>query len=252
MKYRLAGASYRTIAEKLTEERAQAYADERGVSFERAMRKITHVSKRTAWDDVTAELEELRRRDGDAARGPDGARERPVGSGVLEGAVAVREWQRAGWPTGYRDDGTALPDRCRYAPRSDPVSRHAAHASYAGSLSGVSLSQGRGVSVIRRAPLLSKPRTWRRRRRPRPPSAARRLPTAAPLNRAARDGETRRRLAAGESVRVVARALRPGDRALAPEADLPETADLPAGGPGAVGTVDRRVRVTAARRRLRG
>ena len=61
MKYRLAGASYRMIAEKLTEERAQAYADEHGVSFERAMRKITHVSKRTAWDDVTAELEELRR-----------------------------------------------------------------------------------------------------------------------------------------------------------------------------------------------
>ena len=61
MKYRLAGASYRTIAEKLTEELAQAYADEHGVSVERAMRKITHVSKRTAWDDVTAELEELRR-----------------------------------------------------------------------------------------------------------------------------------------------------------------------------------------------
>ena len=60
MKYRLAGASYRTIAEKLTEERAQAYADEHGVSFERAMRKITHVSKRTVWDDVTAEMEELR------------------------------------------------------------------------------------------------------------------------------------------------------------------------------------------------
>ena len=38
--------------------------------------------------------------------------QRPVGSGVLEGAVAVREWQRAGWPTGYRDDGTALPFRC--------------------------------------------------------------------------------------------------------------------------------------------
>ena len=40
-----------------------------------------------------------------------------------------------------------------------------------------------------------------------------------------------------------------GDRAhgrrhlLAPEADLPETADLPAGGPGAVGAVDRRVQV---------
>ena len=60
MKYRLAGASYRTIAEKLTEERAQAYADEHGVSFERAMKKIPHISKRTVWDDVTAELEELR------------------------------------------------------------------------------------------------------------------------------------------------------------------------------------------------
>ena len=33
MKYRLAGASYRTIAEKLTEDRANAYADEHGVSF---------------------------------------------------------------------------------------------------------------------------------------------------------------------------------------------------------------------------
>ena len=61
MKYRLAGASYRAIAEKLTEERAQAYADEYGVSFERAMKKIPHVSKRTAWDDVTAEMEDLRR-----------------------------------------------------------------------------------------------------------------------------------------------------------------------------------------------
>ena len=61
MKYRLAGASYRAIAEKLTEDRANAYADEHGVSFERAMKQFPHVSKRTAWDDVTAELEELRR-----------------------------------------------------------------------------------------------------------------------------------------------------------------------------------------------
>ena len=60
MKYRLAGASYRTIAEKLTEEQANAYADEHGVSVERAMKKITHVSVRTVWDDVTAEYEELR------------------------------------------------------------------------------------------------------------------------------------------------------------------------------------------------
>ena len=36
------------------------------------------------------------------------------------------------------------------------------------------------------------------------------LATGAPLNRAARDGEIRRRLAAGESVRSVARALRCG------------------------------------------
>ena len=61
MKYRLAGATYSVIAEKLTEDRAQAYADEHGVSFERAMKKYPHVSKRTVWDDVTAELEELRR-----------------------------------------------------------------------------------------------------------------------------------------------------------------------------------------------
>ena len=60
MKYRLAGASYRMIAEKLTEDRANAYADANGVSVERAMKKIPHVSKRTAWDDVTAEMEDLR------------------------------------------------------------------------------------------------------------------------------------------------------------------------------------------------
>ena len=61
MKYRLAGASYLAIAEKLTAERASEYADANGISFERAMKKIPHISKRTAWDDVTAELEELRR-----------------------------------------------------------------------------------------------------------------------------------------------------------------------------------------------
>ena len=37
MKYRLAGATDRVIAEKLTEERAQAFAVEKGISFERAM-----------------------------------------------------------------------------------------------------------------------------------------------------------------------------------------------------------------------
>ena len=47
MQYRLAGASYRSIAAKLTEDRANAYADEHGVSFERAMKQLPHVSKRT-------------------------------------------------------------------------------------------------------------------------------------------------------------------------------------------------------------
>ena len=61
MKYRLAGASYRTIAEKLTTDRASEYADANDISFERAMKNIPHVSKRTVWDDVTAEWEELRR-----------------------------------------------------------------------------------------------------------------------------------------------------------------------------------------------
>ena len=49
MQYRLAGASYLSIAEKLTAERASEYADANGVSFERAIKKIPHVSKRTVW-----------------------------------------------------------------------------------------------------------------------------------------------------------------------------------------------------------
>ena len=61
MKYRLAGASYRVIAEKLTEDRAREYADAHGISIERAKKKIKHVSTRTAWDDVLAEFEGMRR-----------------------------------------------------------------------------------------------------------------------------------------------------------------------------------------------
>ena len=59
MQYRLAGASYRSIAAKLTEDRANASADANGISIDRAMKQLPHVSTRTAWDDVTAELEEL-------------------------------------------------------------------------------------------------------------------------------------------------------------------------------------------------
>ena len=61
MRYRLAGATYSVIAEKLTEERALEYADAHGISVERAMKKIKHVSSKTAHDDVTAEMEDLRR-----------------------------------------------------------------------------------------------------------------------------------------------------------------------------------------------
>ena len=60
MKYRLAGAN-RVIAEKLTEERAQAYADANDTSIDRAMKKIQPVSIKTAWEDVMAEMEDLRR-----------------------------------------------------------------------------------------------------------------------------------------------------------------------------------------------
>ena len=49
MRYRLAGATYSVIAEKLTEERAQAYADENGISIDRAMKRIKHVSTKAAW-----------------------------------------------------------------------------------------------------------------------------------------------------------------------------------------------------------
>ena len=52
MKYRLAGATYRVIAEKLTAERAQAYADEKGISIDRAMKRIQPVAIKTAWEDV--------------------------------------------------------------------------------------------------------------------------------------------------------------------------------------------------------
>ena len=61
MRYRLAGATYSVIAEKLTEDRAREYADAHDISVERAMKKIKHVSTRTAWDDVLAEFEGLRR-----------------------------------------------------------------------------------------------------------------------------------------------------------------------------------------------
>ena len=121
MKYRLAGATYRVIAEKLTEERAQVYADANGISIDRAMKKIQPVSLKTAWEDVMAEMEELRR-ETEVHRGDlDGVGECAPRSAVLEGVVAIRQGQRAGWPTGYRDDGTAVPFRCRIVAGTRPA-----------------------------------------------------------------------------------------------------------------------------------
>ena len=48
MKYRVAGASYRSIAAQLTEDRANASAAAHGISVERAMKQVPHVSTRTA------------------------------------------------------------------------------------------------------------------------------------------------------------------------------------------------------------
>ena len=122
MKYRLAGASYRTIAEKLTEERAQAYADEHGVSVERAMKKIPHVSVRTVWDDVTAEYEELRR-ETEVNRADSMALQNARLDQVFSKALSL--FANGSVPAGrlaIATIGTALPDRCRYASRSEPAS----------------------------------------------------------------------------------------------------------------------------------
>ena len=154
MQYRLAGASYRSIAAKLTEDRANAYADANGISVERAMKQLPHVSKRTAWDDVTAELEELRR-ETEMQRADLMALENARLDQVFSKALSL--FANGSVPAGRLAIAT-MGRRCLfvagYASRSEPVSRYAAHASYAGSLSVVSLSQGRWVSVIRRALLL--------------------------------------------------------------------------------------------------
>ena len=130
MKYRLAGASYRAIAEKLTADQGNSeYADANGVSFERAMKKIPHVSKRTVWDDVAAEYEELRRETEENRADSDGARERQTGSAVLEGAVAVLEGRAcrlAGWQIavmGRRAKLNGLEAPTKIAP-TDPTGEH--------------------------------------------------------------------------------------------------------------------------------
>ena len=145
MQYRLAGASYRSRGE------AHRGPGQRVCRRARRERRAgdaedPHVSKRTAWDDVTAELEELRR-ETEMQRADLMALENARLDQGFSKALSLFASRRADWLSRRWDGGAfSLPDRCRYASRSEPVSRYAAHASYAGSLSV--------VSVIRRALLL--------------------------------------------------------------------------------------------------
>ena len=129
MRYRLAGATYSAIAEKLTEDRVREYADAHDISFERAMKKFPPVSTRTAWEDVTAELEELRRETEmqradlmalENARLDQCSRRRCRCS--RRATCRLADWLSRRW------DGVAfsLPDRCRYASRSALLSPCAA------------------------------------------------------------------------------------------------------------------------------
>ena len=118
MRYRLAGATYSVIAEKLTEERALEYADAHGISVERAMKKIKHVSSKTAHDDVTAEMEDLRR-ETEIQRGDLMALENARLDQVFSKALSLFANGRV--PAGYRDDGTALPFRCRIVAGTRPA-----------------------------------------------------------------------------------------------------------------------------------
>ena len=51
----------RDRVEQGDETSGQAFAVEKGISFEREMKRIKRVSSKTAWEDVTAEMEDLRR-----------------------------------------------------------------------------------------------------------------------------------------------------------------------------------------------
>ena len=61
LQLRKAGLGYQAIAAQLKEDRAKEYAKLNDVSIERARKKVLSVSVRTAWDDVNAELTELRK-----------------------------------------------------------------------------------------------------------------------------------------------------------------------------------------------
>ena len=60
LELRKAGLGYKQISKQLTLDKIKVYAKVHGVSEERAADKVPNVSLRTAWDDVNAEIAELR------------------------------------------------------------------------------------------------------------------------------------------------------------------------------------------------
>ena len=118
MRYRVAGASYRSIAAQLTEDRANASAAAHGISVERAMKQVPHVSTRTAWDDVTAELEELRRETERPRADLLALENARVDPGFAKARSLFAKGRR---PTGDRAEGTAVPVRCRIGAWTRPA-----------------------------------------------------------------------------------------------------------------------------------
>ena len=150
MKYRLAGATYCVIAEKLTEERAQVYAEANGISIDRAMKKIQPVASKTAWEDVTAEMEDLRR-ETEVQRADLMALENARLDQLFAKALSL--YGKGSVPAGRRaiaTTGTAGPFRGRIVAGTRPAASRCRGTRrpllYAGSLSVVRLSQGRGGS----------------------------------------------------------------------------------------------------------
>ena len=124
MKYRLAGASYRVIAEKLTEDRARDYADAKGISVERAMKKVKHVSTRTAWDDVLAKFEGMRR-ETEITRSDAMAMENMRIDQLYSKALAL--YSKGSVPAGRNTLDHGAPGQAQWPGRADEDRAHGSH-----------------------------------------------------------------------------------------------------------------------------
>ena len=90
------------------------------------MKKFKHVSKRTAWDDVTAELEELRRETEVTACAMLMALENTRLDQVFSKALSLfSKGECAGWPTGTLDHGA--PGEAERLGRADEDRAHGSH-----------------------------------------------------------------------------------------------------------------------------